>query len=105
MASRMASISSMMRSEARFMPSARSSADSRVRSITDSPRVLATPTRAMVTATASRPVTTSRITSSTVLIRSASSAPPPIATGELIRMGTSSDCISAIWPRSLALIQ
>ena len=76
--SAIASISSIDRRLARCIPSARSSADSRCRSITDRLSVLATPTRAMTTATPSRAVITISITFRNWVKTEAMTAPPPL---------------------------
>ena len=81
-ASSIASASSINRSDLRCMPRARSSADSRCRSITDRPRVLPTPTRAITTATPSSAVSTMRSTFTICSSIPAMVAPPPISTSE-----------------------
>nr|WP_241769852.1 hypothetical protein [Cellulosimicrobium sp. MM] len=86
----MPSIASIQRSWERLRPIARSVADSRRRSMTESESVFATPMSAMTTATASSPTMTPRIVSMTLCIAARSTAIPATSTGV-------SDSTTASW--------
>ncbi len=87
-----ASTANDARSWPRVIPMARKVADSRVRSITDSDNVLATPTRAMSTATAMSP-TMSIIMESTICAHCKRSATGPETVAFVLFANASCTCV------------